>query len=738
MNTYMFNSRRLVACISLLALLVAPFTFVGCKEEISADAYAIKTKKTLDDYLSERPDLSSIRAIFADAKLGVSDNASSIESVLSARGNYTVFAPNNDAVAKYVSLLTNGESSDYNVLTHEQKTAVALNCIIDNGSNSAYELADFPSDGMFATTNLRERRISCKQLTSGEYQLNDTATVIEPNLEASNGMLHLINNVIVPSDKSVVNLISAAPNMRIISKLLEVTGYADQLGLQTKEEEAYEKEHLSHAGEKRTLENAGSDYTYQSKRLIGYTAFVETDDVFASDWGITKPDNNNPEQVDENGCITDAFWNSTILPQLKAKCEAIYGTADADDLKKEDNALNKFMAYHLLDGKIVLEDRSAVHHWNEYDYECGESYTVKSSSKYMVDVWDYYTTKSGALLKITQTPGKGKGDNLGEPKYYINRVCKYNTLWDGSPILGDYQEIDGSVRTGEGLNVAPSNKNRVESNGKETIYENDGANGYYFPIDHVLVNGNATKDALSSERMRIDFTTFFPEILSNDIRGSKPAFFPRGYFSGITNESVGTEIFYLQEGFCGKGMDWRDYQGDEFIATGLYDLTIKLPRVPKDGMYELRLASSNNNLRGMVQIYLGESPNIMNPVGLPIDQRETVSMIPGNPWVDDKESDYDEQTCRENDRNLRNQGYMKAPQYFHAGGKSKETPARNIGGSSCALRRILTTDYFKANQTYYLRFKSAIPDYSKSQLFLDYIEFVPSSVYNGTEPEDVW
>ena len=102
-----------------------------------------------------------------------------------------------------------------------------------------------------------------------------------------------------------------------------------------------------------------------------------------------------------------------------------------------------------------------------------------------------------------------------------------------SPILGDYQEIDGSVRTGEGLNVAPSNKNRVESNGKETIYENDGANGYYFPIDHVLVNGDATKNALSSERMRIDFTTFFPEMLSNDIRGSKPAFFPRGYFSGI-------------------------------------------------------------------------------------------------------------------------------------------------------------------------------------------------------------
>ena len=145
----------------------------------------------------------------------------------------------------------------------------------------------------------------------------------------------------------------------------------------------------------------------------------------------------------------------------------------------------------------------------------------------------------------------------------------------------------------------------------------------------------------------------------------------------------------------------------------------------------------------MVQVYIGNSPNRMEtPTGLPIDMRETVDMIPGNPWVADKNVQYDELTCRENDRNMRNNGYMKGPQYFHINGKNKDgEPVRNIQGNSqdaSALRRVLIAQYFDANKTYYLRFKSAIADEANNQLFLDYIEFVPSSVYNGTTPEDIW
>jgi hypothetical protein len=42
-----------------------------------------------------------------------------------------------------------------------------------------------------------------------------------------------------------------------------------------------------------------------------------------------------------------------------------------------------------------------------------------------------------------------------------------------------------------------------------------------------------------------------------------------------------------------------------------------------------------------------------------------------------------------------------------------------------------------ADQTYYLRFKSALKK-SDSQFFMDYFEYVPTTVYNGAQEEDIW
>lgn len=722
------NLKRVFTILSLMMFCGVALTFTSCKENISDDAYAIAQKQTIEDMIASDTTLTDIHQIFNEVRIGISENASVVSSALSARGNYTVFAPNNEAIERYITKISKGTSSSLSFLSDAQKEAIALNCIIDNGSTSAYELADFPSNGMFATTNLKDRRISCKQNEDGDYILNDTAMVVTSNMEGSNGMLHIVNNVIVPSDKSILDLMDEASNMRIMTMLLKKCGYGDEgsifdLAAQTKLEEEYEKANLTHAGEKKTHSAINGQFEYQSKRLLGYTAFVEPDDVITSEW----TDVPSPE-VDELGNLTNG---DAILAAISAECQKIYGTEDADDYKSENNAVRKFVDYHLLEGKIVMEDRSAVHHWNEYGYACGDNYETKSSENYSVDVWDYYTTLSGALLKITQ--------KASDKTYHLNYVAEYNTDWVGED-QGNYQfkRVIYKNEPVNGCDVEVSKNNEVDG----VSQENDGADGYYFPINHILVNSEATRTALGSERMRIDFSTMFPEIITNNVRGNKYAFFPQGYLSNLTNESSDTYIFYLQEGFRNANFGFKDYQGDELMAVGQYDFVIKLPRVPKSGQYELRIASSNNSLRGMVQIYLGESPLRLDPIGLPIDQRETVDMIPGNPFVDDKDVQYDKATCQENDRNMRNQNYLKGPRYFHINGKNKEgDPVRNIKGSSedaAALRRILKADYFDCNKTYYLRFKSAIPDYQNSQLFLDYIEFVPSSVYNGTEPEDIW
>ena len=138
-------------------LIAAPFAMTGCKEDISEDAYAIKTMQTMMDCINSTDSLSEIKALFEEVRLGRSSNASVLASVLSARGNYTVFAPSNRAVRMYLQQVTGSESATLADLTQEQKELVALNCIIDNGSNGAYEIADFPSDGgTFSTSNLKD------------------------------------------------------------------------------------------------------------------------------------------------------------------------------------------------------------------------------------------------------------------------------------------------------------------------------------------------------------------------------------------------------------------------------------------------------------------------------------------------------------------------------------------------------------------------------------------------------
>lgn len=270
-----------------------------------------------------------------------------------------------------------------------------------------------------------------------------------------------------------------------------------------------------------------------------------------------------------------------------------------------------------------------------------------------------------------------------------------------------------------------------------TTYDNNALNGFYYPIDHVLIYNDATRTLLASQRMRHDMTTMLHEFISQSLRGTETAYFPNDYFSGITNVSSGTQLYYLQEyaNSTASNGSWKDFQGDEFLVTGRFDFVVKLPPVPKDGTYEIRMGMSLNSLRAMVSVYFGDSPDGTQPVGLPIDERESVDMIPGSPWVDD--SGLDEATIRENDRNLRNQNYMKAPNYFCKGATAGKTTARNADSSSPALRRILTTKEMKAGKSYYMRFKSAIES-DNTQLMLDYFEIVPTSIVTAVEPEDIW
>lgn len=732
MNTFRKVTHALCAVALLCGAATITTTFTSCKENVDDSAYKISSKKLILELIkADTTQYSGILKLFNEVKLGLSSNASTLSSVLSSRGNYTVFIPTNEALNTFLHEKLGINSIDE--LTPLQKKTIAYNCIIDNGDQSAYELSDFSANNStFNKATLDDRRLTSVQKSDGNYYVNADSKIIASNLEASNGMMHVVDHVIYPTVESLPEIIAAAPNMRIMGELLKATGWAEKLRTRTDLEDSYVSENAGRIGTKEFFEGQGGKYPFMDKRRIRYTAFIEPDEVLNREWGIPMPDYNV-----QTGSINN--WDE-ILSAIKEKCAKALptedGQAESDDITNEDNAVNKFVAYHLINGGMPLN--GMVMHYNEYGYDHGSDTKNPQTNNLSVNVWDYYTTmgKHRALVKVTQL---AKGDH----EYYVNRISKYDDTFKGTytELSHTDNKIDNDVPNG--LNLLISAKNDIENaDGTTTNYTNNALNGYYYPVDHILINTAATQKALGSERIRLDVTTMLPEILSNDLRiNGTWTYFPQGYFDNISHEGAGTRIFYFHtkiQGACG----WKDYQGDEFLITGAYHFVLKLPPVPKSGYYELRMSCANNSDRSMVQCYLDEESDFpATPTCLPIDQRENANTEwPAGLWVADEANQNDEMACRESDQNLRNQGFLKGPQYICMDGTQGKTTIRNHAGDSKygpSLRYILSRRYFDKNKTYYLRFKNVLTN-PNTQFFLDYFEFCPSEVYANPEGEDIW
>ena len=673
------------------------FTFQSCKEDLSESDYAIAEKQTITDYLSENDDFSLFKAVLDRVPLGRKEGASPLSAVLSGRGNYTVFAPSNDAINAYLQSL--GLTS-VDQLDDEQASLIACSCIIDNGDESAYESAEFPTSvAAFGKSDLNDRTITCEQKvdeTSNDtyYLLDGTSRVVKFDIELSNGYLHIVDRVIAPSNEMVPDLIKTADNMTVMGALLFATGWDEKLT----DYIDLEYENAEHEVSVK-LPNLAT-FPVAQHRYLGYTGLVETDDVFAR-YNVPAPQGYDAET---GNCENI----EAIVNALRPIAEAAYGTADKDDLKSEENAINRFVAYHFLEGKMA--HNKFVNHFCEYGYKWGDILNPQQETL-TVDLTDYFVSvgKYRGLVKITH--------EAVSRDLFANRVCKYD-------VAANYEQL--SV-THPGVKIAATNPKA----GSEDVNVNNAKNGYYYPIDDLLILDTKTQDALGGERIRFDITTILPELLNNGCRSQSYQYFDsNSYFDNITGCSDDTKLLYLTTASQGA-YGWCDLEGDEFMVLGIYDFVLKLPPVPKEGLYEIRMGCSLNSLRGMCQIYFGEDPKSLLPVGLPFDMR--MSTTDDNVgWFND--GNLDEAAIQEKDKNMRNQGYMKGPKIFCISNGDAATTARDYQGH---VRLIVTTETLKPGHTYYMRFKSCLED-NASQFFSDYFEFCPRSVYNGVEPEDIW
>ena len=192
--------------------------------------------------------------------------------------------------------------------------------------------------------------------------------------------------------------------------------------------------------------------------------------------------------------------------------------------------------------------------------------------------------------------------------------------------------------------------------------------------------------------------------------------------------------------------------GDELTIRGSYDIAFKLPPVPVDGNYEVRvwnnsLASSGRGDRGIAQFYLHQyNPTVdevtywrnwdWKPQGIPMDLR-----IGGSDarigMVDDDDDRYSQMTSTEkaqairlNDRAMRIRGYMKAPDMYTKS-QSQDNTGDPIRDDDNCYRKIICNEYLKADNDYWIRMRQV---YEDDGVFpFSFVEIVPKSIYEDNE-----
>lgn len=730
---------RIILIVSLACL----FGMTSCYEEPDGSQLFNAEEMTLREMIVQDSRLSAFFSILQ--KCGY-------DKKISTYMKYTCFAPVNEGVEPYIDSLYydnnksfphNGiqESANWGSLSLAEKVSLMSDSLCEDLSKYHLSGETFMqvniSGATTCSTLITGRNVTVDIFREGAFagktSLNGRSAIIDGDIEASNGVLHICNSIIPRSDRTVDDQMHAEGDFTIFHTALQLTGL-DKLLQQEKKDTTY-----SYASTHPTDREATPHELYcPTECLVKWTVFAETDDVFKAN-GINS------------------------FEDLKAKCIEWYGNptwynyvnehgiqiSTGDDYTNEWNVVHMFIAYHILRAGMAIDKIV-------YEYNSKTQSTWNLCFGY--EPQEYFETMlPNTLMKIWETKPKSQ-KNL-----FINRYRQNNTLTEE---LGTFGNDGTHPIIFEGVPIDRTTRADGTSPSVETL------NGYIHRIKGILLYDQNAVNA-QNERIRLDSSTFLYELINNGIRFATPSevsvmnsggdgnrvAFDNAYFENIKCYNPGT----LRR-FCVLGA-WRSNNSDQFQGWNIYDFAIKLPHVPT-GTYELRIVYPPMNRGGLMQFYLGNSSSQSSMIaqGIPFDACANPT-IEGNvmgcePILEEYATDDDGNQYEtgsdfgvESDQRMHVRGYMRAPASFSRGTYNTITEkltydpsdiysaAKNIVGStSCRsewgygtmmLRRIICTQRFEQGKDYWLRIKNLVDNEQLGWSF-DFIELCPVSIANSS------
>lgn len=447
-----------------IILLFCSFILSSCyKEKEYKITFKDVEKNSILDYITQDKQYSKFLEILQ--KAGLDKTLSAYNPNANQGDGYTLFLPNNEAIDSFV---LKSQFGSYEEMLNDENFIwfFARYHVVNEAINSN----DFPF-GAFSSLTLTKDYLSVSfiiETDSSYYKINNEAPVIQPNIEMSNGYIHLIKIALTPITNSTYGWLQSHPGFTIFRDAVEATGFSNLLSINSKEDE-----------------NGTS-----------LTLLLEPDSVF-NKAGIT---------------------NFSDLAHLISPGRADY----TDNL----NPLYNFVGYHVLNGSYFLEDFQE----NDNGDRISTNYSTYSDIPLHIDGTgnDIKINKGKQMFDtIVNSPGDTTfinyiGFNYDQSNvitqsgvvHFIDHVMKQvtpskaiqtyeikdNYFWQLWPEVGTYLIEDSTVLS------------QIKYTGADLSYvlmTAEEAPGALWSDDYINLDGDFTVSFTTNKMVQGDYTVFF-------------------------------------------------------------------------------------------------------------------------------------------------------------------------------------------------------------------------------------
>lgn len=603
---------------------------------------------------------------------------------LDTYGTFTCFAPTNNAFAEY---LKEKGIPGVDSLTKADCDTIAWNHLI----RKVFFMSDVAA-GSLPYVNLLNRFLVvdyvADTLQDGTIRavttINRRSRIIREDDTVQNGVVQVVDHVIRVAGDYVYDIVKENPNTSIFYSALNLVGLEDSLKKWHDHSYTIGYDSIQEGGGVE-CEGGGSTYTvyYVPEKNWGFTLLVEPDSIYRI---------NGIKNLDDLIAYANKVYHESYSDYKDRGYGDKYDTVWTD----QRNPLRRFVEYHILPFSMP----------SEYSFNAREDIIKAKCETDVLDAEDYFETfLPHSLIRVSRILDNGRYNGV-----YINR-------------LGVGADGKGEL----GRSFYPGIKVYTINDGAA----NEGCNGYVHYLDNILEYSKFIRTEVLNRRLRVDCCTLSPDFLTSGARQKQTENNYEGVgFKEPTNfHSFNTDYaMWVRSAFVAN----ISYQGDGLDLQGNYDIMLKLPPIPYDGNWELRLSYRGSGGCGVVQNYVGDNPERLLPCGIPTDLRYSAEANPNIRWkkddtFTDPDGNIDTLEVDAYDKAMRNRGYMKGPDSHWTSDKAEKFRDYNL-----IARRIITTDYFYCDRDYWLRMKLVL-DNPKAEMNFDYMEWVPKYIYDNSE-----